>query len=397
MHNSPIVLSSQTAFNLQSGFKSQITFFWQTAFVRNICICLGIMFLNLPAQAETVDSMRQGSSKTAPRWTAEKANKWYSEHKWISGANFLPSTAINQLEMWQADTFDPATIERELGYAENIGFNTMRVFLHSLAWKQDPDGFKNRISQYLEIADKHHIATIFVFFDDCWNKEPAIGKQPEPKPGIHNSGWMQDPGQKLSSDSSVFPSLEKYVKDILQTFAHDKRILLWDLYNEPGNSDKKDSSFQLLSSVFQWAREVNPDQPLSVGLWLWDLEHINTFQAQNSDVITYHDYEDPQWHQRVIQLLKTSGRPLICTEYMARIRNSRFANTLPMLKKENVGAINWGLVSGKSNTIYAWDTPIPDGSQPIEWFHDVFYPNGKPYRQDEVDLIKKLNSETTTK
>jgi hypothetical protein len=295
--------------------------------------------------------------------------------------------------MWQADTFDSATIDRELGFAENIGFNTMRVFLHSLAWKQDSEGFKKRIDEYLSIADKHHIQTIFVFFDDCWNKEPAAGKQPPAKPGIHNSGWIQDPGQKQSSDPSVFPSLETYVKDVLKTFAHDKRILLWDLYNEPGNSDKKDASSQLLSQVFKWAREANPDQPLSVGVWLWDLEHLNTFQMQNSDVITYHDYEEPNWHLRVIQLLKTSGRPLICTEYMARTRNCRFANTLPMLKKENVGAINWGLVSGKSNTIYAWDTPVPGGEQPIEWFHDVFFPDGKPYRQDEVDLIKKLNTE----
>jgi hypothetical protein len=78
---------------------------------------------------------------------------------------------------------------------------------------------------------------------------------------------------------------------------------------------------------------------------------------------------------------------------MARTRNSRFSNILPLLKKQNVGAINWGFVSGKSNTIYAWDTPISDGGQPVEWFHDIFFKDGTPYRQDEVNLIKKLNSE----
>lgn len=333
------------------------------------------------------------SSSPGGVWPAEKANAWYNSHKWLTGADYIPATAINQLEMWQADTFDPETIDRELGWAENIGFNTMRVFLHSVAWKQDPKGFKQRVDRFLSIAEKHHIEPLFVFFDDCWNKAPVAGKQPEPKPGIHNSGWMQDPGQPASSDPANFPALEKYVKDVLSTFAHDKRILLWDLYNEPGNSGKNDSSLALLTNVFKWAREVNPDQPITAGLWSWNFEKLNEVQLKNSDVVTYHDYEEPQWHLRVVQLLKAYGRPVICTEYMARPRNSRFVNTLPMLKKEHVGAINWGFVSGKTNTIYAWDTPLADGSQPAEWFHDIFKADGTPYRQDEVDLIKKLNTE----
>lgn len=327
------------------------------------------------------------------QWSIEKANAWYAKHKWLTGADYIPANAINQLEMWQSDTFDPATIDKELGWAEDIGFNTMRVFLHSLAWKQDPVGFKKRMDQFLGIAAKHKIEPMFVFFDDCWNKEPKVGKQPAPKPGIHNSGWMQDPGQPASNDEKLFPILEKYVKDVLTHFAHDKRILLWDLYNEPGNSGKRDSSLVLLTKVFQWAREVNPDQPLSAGIWAWDMYNLNSFQALHSDIITYHDYEEPSNHLRVIQLLKSFGRPLICTEYMARVRNSTFANTLPLLKKEKVGAINWGFVSGKTNTIYAWDTPIKDGSQPKLWFHDIFYGDGRPYKKEETDLIRKLNRE----
>jgi hypothetical protein len=326
-------------------------------------------------------------------WSLEKANAWYQQQPWITGANFLPSTAINQLEMWQAATFDSVTIDRELGWAKNIGFNTMRVYLHSIAWKQDPEGFKNRVNTYLSISSRHGIRAIFVFFDDCWNKIPVAGKQPAPKPGVHNSGWVQDPGNPFYRDTTLFPELERYVKDVLTKFSKDQRILLWDLYNEPGNDGKRDSSLPLLKKVFQWAREVGPDQPISCGLWAWDFEKLNAFQLQNSDIITYHNYEDPQWHQRVIELLKANGRPMICTEYMARTRNSRFSNILPLLKKHRIGAINWGFVAGKSNTIYAWDTPIPDGSQPIEWFHDIFFPDGTPYRADEVNLIKKLNFE----
>lgn len=324
-------------------------------------------------------------------WSIEKANAWYAQHPWLTGADYLPATAINQLEMWQADTFDPATIDKELGWAEQIGFNTMRVFLHSVAWKQDPEGFKKRVDQFLTIAAKHKIVPMLVFFDDCWNKVPNAGLQPAPKPGIHNSGWVQDPGQPASNDVNLFPGLQKYVTDVMTSFAHDKRILLWDLYNEPGNSGKRDSTLPLLMKTFEWARAVNPDQPISVGLWDWGFEKLNALQALNSDIITYHNYDEADKHLRVIQLLKAFGRPLICTEYMARTRNSRFSNILPLLKKENVGAINWGFVSGKSNTIYAWDNPVPDGSQPNEWFHDIFFKDGTPYRADEVNLIKKLN------
>ena len=328
-----------------------------------------------------------------PRWTAEHANTWYAAHPWMTGANFIPSTAINQLEMWQASTFDPQTIDKELGWAEGIGFNTMRVFLHHLAWEQDKEGFKKRVGQYLDIADKHHIGTVFVFFDDCWNKVPQVGTQPAPKTGIHNSGWMQDPGDPMSKDSANFGGLEKYVTDVMTSFRSDKRITLWDLYNEPGNSGKGDTSLPLLRSTVRWARASNPSQPISAGLWNWDFEKLNAFQLLNSDVVTYHDYEELPWHQRVVELLKANGRPLVCTEYMARPRNSRFVTILPMLKKQNVGAINWGLVDGKTNTKYAWDTPLADGSEPNEWFHEVFRKDGTPYRKDETDLIKKLNSE----
>jgi hypothetical protein len=351
---------------------------------------LSLLFLllftfNLSSQPVHIDT-----PAVAKVWSIQKANAWYQSHQWIVGADFIPSTAINQLEMWQKSTFDTATIDRELGWAQNIGFNTMRVYLHSFAWKEDPSGFKKRVSKYLGIANRHHIQTIFVFFDDCWNKVPVAGKQPAPKPGIHNSGWVQDPGQPMSEDSSNFPGLEKYVTDVMTYFSKDKRILLWDLYNEPGNSGKKLASLPLLIHVFKWARKVHPDQPISAGLWAWDFTELNRVQIANSDIITYHDYEPPEWHQRVIDFLKLYGRPLICTEYMARTRNSRFSNILPMLKKEHIGALNWGLVAGKTNTIYAWDMPMPGGGEPAEWFHDIFRRDGSAYKPDEVKLIKQL-------
>lgn len=358
-----------------------------------ICTLLGLLCIS------TANAQKSGGSDTTEVvgqvWSAQKAANWYKAQPWLTGANYIPSNAVNQLEMWQAETFSPELIDKEFALAEGIGMNTMRVFLHSLVWKEDAEGFKKRIGQFLSIAEKHGIKPMFVFFDDCWNKVPKAGKQPAPKVGVHNSGWAQDPGDPASEDPANFPELEKYVKDILTTFKHDKRILAWDLYNEPGNNGKKIKTLPLLKEVFTWARAIQPDQPITAGLWSWNLTELNAFQAANSDIITYHDYKPLEEHRKIVHILKSFGRPLICTEYMARPRNSRFSNILPMLKKENVGAINWGFVEGKTNTIYAWDTPIADGSQPDEWFHDIFRKDFTPYRKDETDLIRKLNKKNS--
>jgi len=330
------------------------------------------------------------SQKERSVWSKKKANEWYSEKGWLCGSNFTPSSAINQLEMWQKETFDSVTIDRELGFAENIGMNVMRVFLHHVAWQEDPDGFKDRMNTYLGIADKHHISTMFVIFDDCWNDTYKAGIQPDPKIGVHNSGWLRDPGTRYHTEPALSDTLEKYVKDILITFKHDKRILLWDVYNEPGNSGYENKSIPLLKKVFMWGRQVNPDQPLSSGIFSTDLKELSDVQLTNSDVITYHNYSDEKDHAHLIDSLKTFGRPLICTEYMARTRGSRFDNIMPLLKQKNVGAINWGFVSGKTNTIYAWDAPMPDGTEPKIWFHDIFRKDGTAFSDDEIKLIKAL-------
>ncbi len=339
-------------------------------------------------------SQFQGSAKETSRWSVEKTQKWNTRHDWLRGSNFIPSNAVNQLEMWQAETFDPVTIDRELGWAEEIGMNCMRVFLHHLAWQNDPKGFKGRMDQYLKIADKHAIKTMFVFFDDCWKPTCQAGKQPDPIPGKHNSGWVQDPGELLAKDSSLLPILEAYVKDILQSFRNDKRIAIWDLYNEPGHGEHKNQSLPLLQKVFEWGREINPSQPLTSAAWKRSLQEITQFQLDNSDVITYHTYDGPTDHQGFIDMLKTQNRPMICSEYMARNNNSTFQNIMPMLKQQNIGAINWGLVTGKTNTRYAWSKVIADGSEPELWFHDIFYTNGKPYKQEEIDCIKSLTGVT---
>ncbi|MDD4969121.1 MAG: glycoside hydrolase family 2 TIM barrel-domain containing protein [Paludibacter sp.] len=325
-------------------------------------------------------------------WSKQKAKMWYNQQPWLSGCNYQTSTAVNQIEMWQAETFDPKTIDKQLGWAHELGFNTMRVYLSSVVWKNDPASFKKRINKYLSISSKHQIRTILVFFDDCWNEESALGKQPVPKPGVHNSGWVQDPSSSLRRDTlTLFPLLENYIKDILVTFKNDKRILLWDLYNEPGNSDHGNTSIPLLKNVFKWARQINPSQPVSSGVWCFGCTEISTCQASNSDIITYHNYGNEINQQTCIDILKVHERPMICTEYMARKRDSRFENIMPLLKKNNIGAINWGFVSGKTNTIFAWDAPEPNKKEPLIWFHDILRQDKTPFDQNEIDFIKKMN------
>jgi len=352
-----------------------------------------VVFFRMMLAALLLQSAAHTLTAQDKKWTEKKAQEWYARQGWLSGCNYQPSTAINQLEMFQKETFDIATIDRELGWAEGLGFNVMRVYLHHILWTTDKEGFKKRLNEYLAVSAKHGIKTLFVFFDDCWNDTYAPGKQPDPKPGVHNSGWVRDPGTMIYTHPDTLVVLENYVKDILTTFGKDNRILLWDLYNEPGNNAQHDKSLPLLKKVFGWAREVNPSQPVSAGIWNGGpaFANLNKFQLDNSDVITYHHYRYIDEHRSVVDTLARRGRPMICTEYMARRNASLFQTTMPMLKEKKVGAINWGFVSGKTNTIFAWDTPIPSGKEPELWFHDIFRKDGTPFSKDEVALIKKVN------
>lgn len=346
--------------------------------------------------------------KARYRWTNQEADQWKQSHDWLRGSNFIPSTAINQLEMWQAESFDTATIDRELGYAESIGFNSMRVFLHNLLWQQDSAGFLKRMDTYLSIAGKHGIGTVFVLFDGVWNPFPQAGKQPDPKPHVHNSGWVQSPGTKVLADTILQDSLQNYVQGVIGHFANDPRIHAWDLFNEPENynnaelrtyepAKKELLAERLLSKSFQWARAVRPRQPLTAGVWQgnWSdsnrLSSINRLMLTESDIISFHNYDGRDSMEARIKSLLQYGRPILCTEYMARPNNSTFQTILPLLKQYGIGAYNWGFVAGKTNTIYPWDSWTKTyTSEPPLWFHDIFRPDGTPYKQDEVALIKQL-------
>jgi hypothetical protein len=373
----------------------------------------GIFVKRLLAGFLLVSALLASAQQKTVRWSEQEANGWYAKQPWLVGSNFIPSNAINELEMWQADTFDPQEIDRELGWAQGIGMNTMRVFLHDLLWQQDSQGFKQRIDTFLNIAAKHHIRPVFVLFDSCWDPYPKLGPQHPPIPGVHNSGWVQSPGAKALEDEAEYPRLKAYVQGVVGAFAKDDRVLAWDVWNEPDNGnnssyakedpkDKTELVLKLLPEVFAWAREEHPTQPLTSGIWQGDwssrgkMTAMSQMQLENSDVISFHNYGWPEEFEKRIEWLEQFHRPLICTEYMARGAGSLFDTILPIAQKHHVAAINWGLVGGKTQTYLPWDSWTRPYvlEQPPVWFHEVFHADGTPYRSYETDLIRRLTAES---
>jgi hypothetical protein len=336
-----------------------------------------------------------------PRWSPEVSRAWAASRPWIVGCNFTPSTAVNQLEHWQADTFDAATIDRELGWAASLGFNTARVYLHDLLWSDS--GFADRIDQHLEIAASHGISVLLVLFDDCWNDGARLGPQPAPHPGRHNSRSLQSPGlgvlERYPADRD---RLERYVRGVIGRFGDDDRVLGWDLYNEPGGLSATAGQpvgaacVPLLADTFVWARDVDPSQPLTSGLF--DTAgtadpRVRATQLSGSDVVSFHHYGPADDLEQLVAALESeTGRALICSEYLARTEGSRFQTHLPIFIAHRVGALNWGLVSGRSQTIYPWTSWFDAEPQPEPdvWFHDILRPDGEPFDAAEVELFRSL-------
>lgn len=385
--------------------------------VLRLSLCLAACLLPQQALAfETIAgaAAQQGERQGRARWTEAEANAWSARQPWITGANYIPASAINQLEMWQAATWDPARIDRELGWAQQqFGMNTMRVFLHDLAYEQDPEGFKRRLGEFLAIAARHGIRPVLVLFDSCWDPDPVIGPQHPPIPGVHNSGWLQSPGRRDLVDRNQDAGFRRYVEDVIGTFAADQRVLAWDLWNEPDNegggsyedgqlSQEQERIAYLLPRIYQWARAQSPVQPLTSGVWTGDdwtpasrtLNDIQRTQLTQSDIITFHDYGWPESFERRVAQLRGYNRPIVCTEWLARSAGSTVDAILPVAHRERVGMVNWGFVEGKIQTQYPWDSWQRPYTlqQPTVWFHDLVRPDGTPYRAREAEIFRTLRA-----
>ena len=228
------------------------------------------------AAAAALTRLPVASAETT-RWSADRANAWYAGQGWLIGANYVTSTAVNQIEMFQLGTYDPRRIDGELRVAQQIGFNTVRVFLHDQLWAPTGPVSAAGLPQFVGIAASHSIKPLFVLFDSCWDPLPKRAVSGAPMPGVHNSGWVQSPGAQRLQDPAYTPRAAELCHRRGGPFRNDPRVLGWDVWNEPDNpardyrkveqEDKQELVAAFLPHVFQWARAVNPVQPLTSGVW----------------------------------------------------------------------------------------------------------------------------------
>ena len=331
------------------------------------------------------------------RFTEEKANKWWQEHKWPLGINYVTSDAVNDIEMWMDATFNPALIERELGIAASLGYNSARVFLSFTVWYNERERFLENFEKFLKIADAAGISVMPVLFDDCafdFGSDPVYGPQPEPVYGVHNSRWVPSPGFAVQDDATYADALREYVHSVIEKHRADERVLIWDLYNEPGNSKRFEKCIPLLKNAFRYARECEPVQPLTAGVW----EFAQNREAEDicieySDVISMHCYSCLERLQARVAVLEEKNRPILVTEWLHRPSGSTVEDILPYFCEKKIGAYQWGMIQGRTQTNLSWATmkggnPEPN---PALWQHDILYPDGTPYRAGEVELIKRLS------
>lgn len=358
------------------------------------------------------------------RWTRADAMAWSASRPWTCGFNFLPSSAVNFLEMWRGETFDAATIERELGWAAGIGFNAMRVNPHFLVWKHDRDGLIERIDHVMALGARLGIDTVLCLFDDCGfgGAEPEYGPQPDPVPGVHNSRAVANPGRATVMDPAARGALEAYLRDIVGTFRSDRRILFWDLYNEPGNrmifeqggyreydAALEGHSKTLMEASFAWARAEAPEQPLTVAAWTTPLPgtdlppyqtEIDAAALALSDIVSFHAYWDTAHVARFIAHLARLGRPMVCTEWMARAVRSRIEDQLRLFRDAGVGCFQWGFVKGRTQTHLPWPADLVSAHGGLStrdvWFHDVLHEDGSPYDPKEIATVMELTGRSGT-
>ncbi len=329
------------------------------------------------------------ASKT--RWEAGRANAWFSSQPLPIGFNYVPANAISYTEMWMDDGFDPELIDRELAVAQTVGFNCLRVVLPFVVWEAEADAFKRRFEIFLNLCEKRGIKVTPCFFDDCVFGsivDPVFGKQPEVVKGWYANGWTPSPGHARAKDPLVRPALERYVKDIMTAHRGDRRILYWDLYNEPSNSGMGSASLSLLRDVFRWAREINPTQPVTSGIW-GGSQRVTQLLKHESDIITFHNYHPPDQLRNEIRDLKRLGRPVVCTEWLNRPFKSTVEDCLPVFIEEGVGALHWGMVNGRTQTDLPWGHHSAI-TYTGPWQHDIFRPDHSPYDPHEIEMFKSV-------
>ena len=357
-------------------------------------------------------------------WPKEKAWAWYDAQPWIRGCNYMPASCATLLDQWQELGSEARfeELERELALAESIGFNTLRLCVELEAfgvWLEEHDGFMARFERYLTVMKKHGLRAIVMLGNDCMRPK-QIWKLPKPGPQTYDIGYHG--GRKLSQhgsfpgavgfsqvdDPEMKPKFFRMCEELMTKYRDDDRILFWNLWNEPGNANRGTVSVEPMKELFELAWKIDPKQPLAADVWCGsygtdpnDPNQAQVWAGRLSDIVSYHCYEDYETQVRVIRLLKRAyGRPLLNTEWLARIKHCDVATCYPLFYIERIGAVNWGFVAGKFQTYEPWegmwsalekDVPVSRTWDLTKWFHDLFRPSLRPYDPKEIETIKAFN------
>lgn len=323
------------------------------------------------------------------RWSEERIWAWWRDIGVIRGVNYIPRSCVNSIEMWMEETFDPETLSEELGWARDCGFTAVRIPLQFAVYQLDPQGFLDRLDRFLSIAKNRGLLTVPVLFDDLnrAGREPEVGPQPPPVPGAHNAQWVPSPGPSRVTDPQRWKELEEYMKSVLNRFRNDRRVLYWDLYNTAGNDGLWDRSLPLLERSFDWAREVNPSQPIAVPAWRELGSPMSARKLERSDLITFQSFDSAQMVESQIQLLKRFNRPIVLVDFLMRQRESRLETILPVCATYGVGWFSRGLAQGRTQ-IWVQDSAFANPQAPDLWQADVLKSDGAAYDRREIDLIR---------
>ena len=350
------------------------------------------------------------------RWREKQAWEWYNSRPWIRGCNYMSASCANRIDQWQGLHFDEylEETEKELSLMRDLGFNSVRLILEYVVWEKEHDEFLKRFERYIALLDKYGISCTIVLANDCMPPKTELWKMPDV--GEQHYDWGYHGGRKHSQhgrhncpaphyyfdDEALCEKYFEMVKEIVTIYKDDPRILMWDLFNEPGNSNREGITMPYLVRMFETVRKINPSQPLTVAAWWFDpkdfhTSELNQYALENSDIITYHNYSTYEEHIRVIKHLKSYNRPIINTEWLARCTGNTVFDNFPLFYLENIGCYNWGFVAGKYQTYEPyeghWQWYNDDKNAPIDftkWFHDLYRPSHKPYDPKETELIRKF-------
>lgn len=361
------------------------------------------------------------------KWSEEKIWDWYNKRPWIRGCNFMSSDCANRIDQWQEYGFEQRfeTAKKELKLAAETGFNSIRIIPEFFVWEQEHDGFMKRFDRYIDEAYKNGISSMIVLGNDCMPpKEEALKRmhlgEQKIDLGYHGGrkvsqhGKFNEPGYSLFDEPEYEEKFLEYTKEIVTKYKNDERVIIWDVFNEPGNSNRLSLSLPLLKKMLKLIREINPIQPLTVGIWtqstnLENLLEIEKFGLESSDIISYHNYNSYANNIEELKNLKQYGRPIINTEWLNRCGQNTVEEMFPLFFLEKVGCYNWGLVAGKYQTFEPWNAvwdnykENPENFKDFDftkWFHDLYRPSLNPYNPKEIELIKyfcKLSDEKFNK